>query len=53
MTPASIGAAVPAGSQTAAPELVKQADTALYQAKAGGKGVVRRHQPADSPSPSG
>ncbi len=49
---ASIGAAVAVGTGTAAPELVKQADAALYQAKAGGKGIMRRHTPAEAPSAS-
>jgi diguanylate cyclase (GGDEF)-like protein len=46
---ASIGAAVASGSAIDALELVKQADAALYQAKAGGKGVLRRHTPAGTP----
>lgn len=40
---ASIGAAVATGSLADPLDLVKRADVALYEAKAAGKGVLRRH----------
>jgi diguanylate cyclase (GGDEF)-like protein len=43
---ASVGATVGAGAACDPLDLVKQADIALYEAKAAGKGTVRRYVPA-------
>ena len=44
--PASAGIAVTRGSGTAVDDVMREADLALYQAKAEGKGVARRFDPA-------
>ena len=44
--PASAGIAFARGSGTVVDEVMREADLALYQAKAEGKGVVRRFDPA-------
>jgi diguanylate cyclase (GGDEF)-like protein len=44
--PASAGIALTRGSGTAVDEVMREADLALYQAKAEGKGVARRFDPA-------
>ncbi|WP_106128219.1 putative bifunctional diguanylate cyclase/phosphodiesterase [Pseudosporangium ferrugineum] len=44
--PASAGIAITRGAGTAVDEVVREADLALYQAKAEGKGLARRFDPA-------
>ena len=44
--PASAGIALTRGSGTVVDEVMREADLALYQAKADGKGVARRFDPA-------
>ena len=44
--PASAGIALTRGSGAAVDEIMRDADLALYQAKAEGKGVARRYDPA-------
>ena len=44
--PASAGIALTRGSGSAIDDLLREADLALYQAKADGKGVARRYDPA-------
>jgi diguanylate cyclase (GGDEF)-like protein len=45
--PASAGIAVTRGEDTAVDDLMREADLALYQAKAEGKGIARRFDPAE------
>jgi diguanylate cyclase (GGDEF)-like protein len=45
--PASAGIAVTRGEDTALDDLMREADLALYQAKAEGKGIARRFDPAE------
>jgi diguanylate cyclase (GGDEF)-like protein len=46
---ASIGVAMFLGHKIGHEEIIKQADTAMYQAKEAGRNLVRFHEPAGPP----
>ena len=51
--PASIGVALaPIGARIAVDELLRQADVAMYQAKAAGKQRLATYDPASDPGPA-